>query len=220
MSNTTSLGGGGSPPGSFIPVIGTSTDRALATWNGTGGDMLYDNPLMLTTAAGAMKLTDGSSALPAYSFINAPDVGFALGFNRTTWSYGGIPWVYLDTNGTLGAQGGLTVTNAFEAKNNIIMSGTVETAVNYVVIANTNFVIYVTDTSAPRTVSVPNSTVHGTMFKIKDASFAAGTNNITLTTVGGTVLIDNATSQVININGGYMTIQYNANTTPAQYFII
>ncbi len=56
------------------------------------------------------------------------------------------------------------------------------------------------DTSSARTINLPNAPTTGTLFIIKDTVGSAGTNAITLTTVGGVVTIDGATSQTMNVN--------------------
>jgi hypothetical protein len=53
-------------------------------------------------------------------------------------------------------------------------------------------------------------------FIIKDVSGDAGTNPITITTVGGTVTIDGATSKLINVAYGALTIKFDG----TNYFLI
>lgn len=59
------------------------------------------------------------------------------------------------------------------------------------------------------TVQLPNDANTGQAFVIKDRTSSAATNNITVTTPGGTVTIDDSTTYVINQNLGSINIIYN-----------
>jgi hypothetical protein len=73
------------------------------------------------------------------------------------------------------------------------------TAVNttpYVVLG-TDYFLGVNSTAAARQVNLPNAPAVGRTFVVKDSFGQSATNNITITTVGGTVLIDGATTLVM-----------------------
>ena len=53
-------------------------------------------------------------------------------------------------------------------------------------------------TGGPVTIKLQNAPGTGQVIKIKDIAGLAATSNITLTTVGGAVLIDGATSVAMN----------------------
>ncbi len=74
-----------------------------------------------------------------------------------------------------------------------------KTAINYIIIDDYDFYVGVTDTSAPRTISLPQKPALDAVYIIKDESGGAGTNNITVDTVGAP-LIDGAATKVINTN--------------------
>jgi hypothetical protein len=83
------------------------------------------------------------------------------------------------------------------------------------------YYVGVTDTSSSRTINLPDSTTSpppgaGQIFIIKDESLAAATNNITITTVSTTPLIEGASTAVINTNGGSVVVRYDG----TNYFII
>lgn len=85
------------------------------------------------------------------------------------------------------------------------------------------YYIGVTSTASARTINLPDGTgtggvlpTPGQEFLIKDESGAASTHNITVTTQGGTITIDGATSQLINLNYGSMTVVFDG----SNYFII
>lgn len=90
-------------------------------------------------------------------------------------------------------------------------------AVSYVVLP-TDLYIGITDTAAPRTVTLMTAAqgAHlNQLFIVKDESGAAATNNITVT-VDGVQTIDGATSQVISSNYGSLTMMFDG----TNYFIL
>jgi hypothetical protein len=70
---------------------------------------------------------------------------------------------------------------------------------------NDDLVIAVTDTSAPRTITIPSSSIKFTdrVFKIYDESGLSGTNNITISTEGSETINGSAT-YTIATNYGYV----------------
>jgi hypothetical protein len=74
---------------------------------------------------------------------------------------------------------------------------TLTSALIYVVIASDEY-IAVDSTANTVTVELPNTTTTGRVITVKDRSGTALTHAITVTTVGGAVTIDGATSQVFN----------------------
>lgn len=67
----------------------------------------------------------------------------------------------------------------------------------YTVLSTDTF-IGVNSTSGPVTVLLPNAPAVGRVYIVKDISGTAFSNNITVTTAGGTVLIDLTTTLVMN----------------------
>lgn len=84
------------------------------------------------------------------------------------------------------------------------------TTTPYVVLGTDNY-LGVNSTSAPITIQLPNAPAVGRAFVIKDSFGEAATNNITVTTVGGIVDIDGATSYIITAD--YEAIQLIFNGT-------
>lgn len=91
----------------------------------------------------------------------------------------------------------------------------VRSATNYVIISDTDFYIGITSTAAARTVSLPTNPALDAVYIVKDESGAAGTNNITIDTVGAP-LIDGAATKVINTNYGCYAFQFDG----TNYFTI
>lgn len=75
-------------------------------------------------------------------------------------------------------------------------------------ILSTDYYVSVDSTSA-RTIRLPNAPTTATVYVVKDRSGLAATNNITVTTVGGVVTIDGATSKTINVNYGSLSLIFN-----------
>lgn len=87
---------------------------------------------------------------------------------------------------------------------------------NYVTTATTPYVVLTTDyfismdsTGGAKTVQLPNVPTTGRVFVIKDHAGTAGTNAITVTTVGGVVNIDGATTFVMNTNNQAISLIFN-----------
>jgi len=98
---------------------------------------------------------------------------------------------------------GLTVTANPNLSNNMLFTLT-EVAPSYVnvvgpqtyVVTATDYFISCDSTLGAITIQLPNAPTTYDQFIVKDRTGTAPTNNITVTTVGGAVLIDGATTQV------------------------
>lgn len=101
------------------------------------------------------------------------------------------------------AGGGLTVTNVTNA------------ATPYTVLAADQFII-ADVTAGVISILLPNTTTTGRVVSVKDKVGLSGTNNITLTTVGGAVLIDGATTYVMNSAYQSTSVVFNGTS----YFIM
>lgn len=96
----------------------------------------------------------------------------------------------------------VTVTNA--ANSITIAANATSQVINVTAVSSTPYVATATDyflavdTSVARTIQLPNAPTTGRVFVIKDSSGTSAANNITVTTVGGVVNFDGATSYTIN----------------------
>jgi hypothetical protein len=127
----------------------------------------------------------------------------------------------LQSVASLGTAGQLLTSNGTAAlptwQNN---PGTLPTYQNvttspYVASASDQF-LSVDTSSLSITIELPNAPVASKTFIIKDRTGTAGTRNITVTTVGGTVLIDGAATFVANTN--YQSINLIFNGTGYEVF--
>ena len=169
-----------------IVTLGTVT---TGTWNASTITVPYGGTGLTTLTAHALYVGNGTSAPTA---LAVGDTGSLLqGFNGSNPSFTTSPTVA----GTFTLQGAQVIART-------------ATAISYTVLS-TDFVVADTDTTAVRTISLPNAPTTGQMFVIKDESGASSVNNISVTTVGGAVTIDGLTSQKIISNWGSITVYFN-----------
>lgn len=127
----------------------------------------------------------------------------------------------LDNINILGASGIIVTGNP--GTNTLTVSGTGATFLAYQAVSTTPFTITVAmdyisvdSTSLAITLKLPNSSSTGQVYYIKDRVGNCATHNITVTTVGGAVNIDGATSYVMNTN--YESIGLIFNGTSYEIF--
>ncbi len=174
-------------------ITGTDTDRAV------------------TSAALAAKLgTQTNFGLPigagsssAISWTSAPTNGQLL-----IGSTGLTPVL-----GTLTAGSGISITNG---AGSITINNTGGASYTYTLVNSSPYIVLPADqylgvdsSGAPITVQFPNAPTTGKVYVVKDRTGSAGTNNITVTTVGGAVNIDGATTFVMNTNYESVNLIFN-----------
>lgn len=158
------------------------------------------------------------ATVPTVSASRMPTVNDTKYPIQTIWQIGISP-----TTGVYGDQYILTkiVNNLAvwvlfaSAEGNLTNFSYVQTAVSYQAL-NTDYVIGVTSTAAPRTITMPaaGDLAERKMWVIKDESGACATNNITIS--GNGVNIDGSSTKILNINYGSVTIYWNGTS----FFII
>lgn len=160
------------------------------TFAGNNVSLRTDNVIMRSLGGAVRFDLDHATNLLSLSCNLSVDGG-VLAVDATNNRVGilqGSPTSSLDVNGTLAGKVRLTATNATLAD---------------------EFILGVTNTSAPRSITVPlAASSPGRMYIVKDESFGAGTNNITLLP-SGSDLIEGATLFVINVSGGVARIYSN-----------
>lgn len=121
---------------------------------------------------------------------------------------------------TLTAGTGVTIT---PGANTITIAASGTTNLNYTAVSTTPYVVLTTDdyisvdsSGGVRTVQLPNAAPLGKVYIVKDRTGSAVANNITVTTVGGAVNIDGATTFVMNSN--YESAQFIGNGTTWEIF--
>ena len=147
-------------------------------------------------------------------------------FSVTDWSIGldnsDSDKFKISANATLGTFDAITIDVATQATTIVstlissagqIVKLTTPGAYPYTVLT-TDYIVEV-NTSAARTIRLPNAPSTGQVFIIKDVFGTAAAFNISLTTVGGAVTIDGATTQTMNVNYGSITVFFSGTA----YFI-
>ncbi|SRR5260221_2288862 len=103
--------------------------------------------------------------------------------------------------------------------NSLGISGSVTpgvTILNYTSVATTPYVVTTTDeflgvttTVLSITIELPNAPVTGRVYIVKDATGFGAIHNITVTTVGGTVLIDESATFIMNTSSEAVQFLFN-----------
>jgi hypothetical protein len=159
------------------------------------------------TSTGIFEAADGTPANPSYTFTSDNTSGMFLGgiFNLDFAFLGATVLSLGQTTSNL--FGNLTVGGNLSA-NAILLNYDNATPFPYNVQYYDIFVSV--DTSAgAHTVNLPNTTATGRVIYIKDRTGNALINNITVTTPGGTVTIDGATTYSISTNHGCSSFVFN-----------
>jgi len=76
-------------------------------------------------------------------------------------------------------------------------------------VLETDYLVAVDATAAPRSIILPSAPATGQMFVIKDAVGNAATNNIEVSVSGGAINIDGATTYVMNTDWASITLMFN-----------
>lgn len=221
----------------------SSTDNALARWDGTTGKLLQDSLAILddngrvtiSTAYASNNLTmtirntSATSGAGGGVYTRVDSAGGDIKYEMTNGSNAAaISYKNSDNTGRIIFSSGTSVTvndtntlAKFDANIFYLTKGVAykltSTAISYSVLV-TDYIVAVTDNSAARTITLPSTGVAtGQTFVIKDAAgTAASANAISVTVNGGVKTIDGSTTVSINTNYGSMTVYYNG----TNYFII
>lgn len=201
----------------FNAAAGANNNTAIgysALYNlGTG-----DSNIALGVNAGInLTTTDSNNILIGNGGVVGDNSAIRIGTNgtHTTAFIAGIDGVNVgsvakvvtlasDQLGTANITGGSGIV-VTPGANTITISSSGITPANYTNVNTSPYVVLVTDeylsvdsSGGPITIQLPNAATLSQVFIIKDRTGSAATNNITVTTVGGLVNIDGATSFVMN----------------------
>lgn len=243
---TGNTGGPVGPDAAFNINILANTVMGITTIGNPGTNTINILGIQSTTSQfGVVKLATSAQAIAGTDTANAV-TSAALGAKLGVQTANGIPygngtssaigWTSALTNGQLliGSTGlapvaaGLTAGSGISIATGagsitISASGTstlTYTAVNnamspYTVVASDEY-LGVTTTGGAVTIRLPNAPSTGRTFIIKDTAGTSLANNVTVTTVGGAVNIDGATSYVIN--SAYQSIEVIFNGSAYEIF--
>lgn len=192
--------------GSATPAAGVITMHGgnNITTSAAGSTVTYN---VSGTTNHALQLGNASGSLTS--------LGVASNGQIPIGSAGADPVLATITAGT-----GITVTNG-AGSITIASSGTM--TLTYTNVNTSPYVVLTTDeylsvdcSGGPITVQLPNAATLGKVFIVKDRTGSAAASNITVTTVGGAVNIDGATTFVMNAN--FQAAEFIGNGTSYEVF--
>ena len=201
-----------------LPLVPLNSGQVYVVKDESGG--AGTNPI---TINGNGNLIDGSATL-----------NMTANFDAVAMYFDGIQWRVIQSGGAGGSgnvihvnpldDGFITVGagtdfiritgNRTEANETAQWAGgqvynLTQVATAYTVLNNDHY-IGVTDTTAPRIISLPSAPTNpGQVFIIKDESGGAETNNITVNVDGGGSLIDGQATQIINNDHGAISVYWD-----------
>jgi len=197
-------------------LLGQGTSAITATAVGTNGQLLIgttaSNPTFVTPTAGTgLSITTNATTLQ-YALSTPVTVSNGGTGNTTFTAYSVIcagttatgafqNVVGLGTSGqvlTSSGAGALPTWTTITTEGNIINFTSVNHASSPYTVLTTDYYLSCDVTAGTITLLLPNAPTAGSNWIVKDLAGLAGTNNITVTTVGGAVNIDGATSFVMN----------------------
>lgn len=158
------------------------------------------NPI--TNRLDAVNASSGDVVGPASSTDNA-----VVRWDGTTGKSIKDSLAILDNAGALSGLTSLSVTGPTTMNGAQIVKITAPGAYPYNVLT-TDYIVAI-DTSSARTILLPDAPTTGQVFVIKDSIGTANSNNISLTTVGGVVTIDGATTQTMSSNWQSVSVVFN-----------
>jgi hypothetical protein len=195
--------------GTILRADGTNWSATTATYPATTtvSQILYSSSANVVSGlatANRAVLTTNATGVPVATAL-ATDGQLIIG------STAGAPAAATLTQGT-----GITITNA---SNSITISATTGAVVYGVtelnhasstyVVLSTDFFLSCDTSGGVLQINLPNAPTTGRAFVVKDKTGSALTSNITITTVGGSVTIDGATSFVLNANYQAINLIFN-----------
>ena len=220
--------------GSFITATsgagGISSSTTIVTPGGNGGTATVTGvvPYFITTGNPGYGLSRQSNGPGGSSFFggganSVAYTGVSNGNPGTSYGGGGSG-AFVNSvgnqNGGAGYQGAVIVTEyiftTVSSPQTVVNYTLVTTAMSPYTTLSSDYYIGVDATAGAVTILLPNAPATGRIYNIKDIVGIAATNNIIITTVGGTVLIDGGTTFAMNVN--YQSVQLLFSGTAYQVF--
>lgn len=170
-----------------------------------------------TPGSSGQACISGGTGAPTFGTLSV--AGGGTGLTTLTTAYGVVcagttPTGALQNAGA-GTASQILTSNGASALPSFLSAGLQTIAISsavssspYVVNATTEFFIPV-DTTAARTIQLPNAPATGKVYVIKDATGTASSFNISVTTVGGAVNIDSSTTYTISTDYGSINVAFN-----------
>jgi hypothetical protein len=237
---TGNVGGPVGPDAGFNFNLIANTTMGITTIGNAGTNTINILGIQATdTQIGVTALASNAEAITGTSIIDAvtpaslaaklgTQTQFALPIGAGSTS--AISWTAAPTNGqlligstgltpvlgTLTAGTGISIANTPGV---ITISNTGGSSFTYTNVNTTPYVVLPADqflgvdcSGGVITVQLPNAPSTGRIFVVKDRTGSAGTNTITVTTVGGAVNIDGATSRLMILNYESLSLLFDGTT--------
>ena len=147
--------------------------------------------------------------------INGVNVGSVASVVSISGDKLGLTTITAGTNITV-TPGANTITIAANAGSEVVEYVSVNHAASPYTALSTDYYISADVTAGVISIRLPNAPSSGRVFIVKDKVGLAGTSNITVTTVGGAVTIDGATTYVMNT--AYESAEFIFNGTSYEIF--
>ncbi len=196
-----------SPAGYFVNFVAAGSVGAVhvtvntvpvsGTYSVTGaGNYQYADIASFTTGGAAYGIDPATTQIPLdwQPYANAPSGVVGAPVTRGTAAFSESQFDVMD--------GLVTLFSPFFSYTNV-------DATPYVVSEVADSYLSVDTSIIAITVQLPDAPITGRTFTIKDRTGNAAANNITVTTVGGTVNIDGSASQIIITDNGSMQVIFN-----------
>ena len=209
----TAVGGaGGLTPAAS--TISTNQVGVVGGSGGTGGDFrsrgfsssaAFSNPASsLIIPGNGANSQYGSGGLGTIAGVGGAAAGYGAGGGGSSNNASSAA-----SNGGAGTSGIVIITEFVTSTIAPTSITTVTFAQSPYTVISTDYYLSVQSSGGAITIRLPNAPATGQVYTIKDSSGAASTNNVTVTTVGGTVLIDGVTSTTILGNYGSISVIFN-----------
>lgn len=204
--------GVGNPATNTITFSLVGGGAAIETETGNSGGAVAPTAGNLNVVGDTTTITVVGN--PGTSTLTISTVGTGVMNTLTGNSGGAVP----PTAGNINVVGDGVSVNVVgnPGTSTLTISATGITTLNYTDVTTTPYVVLTTDdyisvdsSTIPITIRLPNTNATGRVFIIKDRSGNASANNITVTTVGGAVNIDGATTFVMNTNFESIEVIFN-----------
>lgn len=183
--------------------IGLAVLGGGANITGTVGLLSYGLGVIQASAGGVLSSTNGTDG---QILIANSD-----GVTAPTWAN------ITSTSGTITVTNGPNSINLEATSMFLMITNLVGAGGSYVVL-NTDQYLSCDVSLNTLTIQLPNSTTEGRIIRIKDYTGDCSTNNITITTVGGAVNIDGATSYVMNSDFQSVSLIWNNTNSAYEIF--
>ena len=126
-------------------------------------------------------------------------------------------------SGNINIIGGIGITSVGDPSTNTITLNATDAFIAYKNVATSPYIVLSTDyylsvdcSSGAITLKFPNAATLSQSFIVKDRTGSAATNNITITTVGGTIDFDGSTSYILNT--AFQSVNLVGNSTSYEIY--